>query len=613
MTEDQQETMSRMKRHDYFRGLPEDLLEEVASHIQLHRFDTGEMVHPANEAMKCIGFLSSGRLKGVIIDAQGVESFFRFAEAGEQVGMITAAMSEPMPISLYAVEPSVLLTLDHQVALDLTAKHANLRTLWGQRLSGAIRRQILGDRGEENSSVITFLHLDEGGHQIASKLVSRLCDLGEQLGVVTTHPELFSDDRYPVKSMKSDGQWLSHSQVLRQLSQWEAADRTFIDVDPSLEPEDVVRAIALSRKVLVFARPENRDQTRELLELVESQSEAFRDKIAIVWLLDEHPVGPAAERLRGLITRDFNYYLGASDPVYGASVANVFQRMIQYLRGIQIGLALGGGAARGMAHLGVLRALERNNIAVDMIAGTSAGAMTGVLYSAGFSPEYLIERFTEDLKPSWLFRSLPHGGYWYLLYKYRSGKFDPMLRSYLNDWSLEQLPIRCSAVAVDLVGGQAVVRDSGDAVHAILDSINLPLLSSPIVRQGEALIDGGFINNVPADVLCEKGCNFVIAVDVLAKIEAQFGKIRPDTPAEQAKAPNVMQTILRTYAVQSHNMNAVGIQPADIRVEPNVCEFGMAEFTRAAEMAQVGEKALEHYLPRIQTLLTSLESRTAQR
>ena len=104
------------------------------------------------------------------------------------------------------------------------------------------------------------------------------------------------------------------------------------------------------------------------------------------------------------------------------------------------------------------------------MAGTSAGAMTGTLYASGFAPDYLVGRFVEDLIPSWFFRCLPGGDQWYLLYKYRRKHFDPMLRKYLGDLRLEQLPLPMHTITVDLIGGRAVVRESGDAVHAITEA-----------------------------------------------------------------------------------------------------------------------------------------------
>lgn len=138
--------------------------------------------------------------------------------------------------------------------------------------------------------------------------------------------------------------------------------------------------------------------------------------------------------------RDFKIPGTAPAPPWGRSVADGLERLVHDLRGVRIGVALGGGATRRMSHLGVLKALERNGIIIDAIAGTSAGAMTGIFYSMGLDPDYSAQRFGEDLRPSWLFRHLPGGKHWYLAYKYRTGQFDPMLRKHLQAAALETIP-----------------------------------------------------------------------------------------------------------------------------------------------------------------------------
>jgi predicted acylesterase/phospholipase RssA len=283
-------------------------------------------------------------------------------------------------------------------------------------------------------------------------------------------------------------------------------------------------------------------------------------------------------------------------------------RLVHYLRGVRIGVALGGGAARGMAHLGVLKTLENNGIVPDVIVGTSVGAMTGVLYSAGLDCDFLADAFAADLKPSWIFRRLPSGGYWYLLYKYRRGQFEGMLRKYLHDWKLEQLPVPCHTVTVDLVSGDAVIRDRGDAVHAILESINLPMLSSPICRNGQALIDGGVVNNIPADVLTSRECNFLIAVSVTAKIKREFGANRPETPTGGMRTPSSVETLLRTLEVQNFHLNSFGAQPAEVVIKPEVIDFDLSEFMRAQELARAGAQAALVQVPKIKQLLARLDA-----
>src|SRR5262249_25977364 len=193
--------------------------------------------------------------------------------------------------------------------------------------------------------------------------------------------------------------------------------------------------------------------------------------------------------------------------------------------------------------------------------------------------------FANDLRPSWLFRLMRRGDQLYLLYKYRRGHFDPMLRKYLKDSRLEQLCTPCFSVTVDLVGGDSVVRGRGDATHAILESINLPVLSPPIVREGQALIDGGLVNNIPADVLVSMGCNFVIAVSVTAKMEKRFCNITAGAANCNTKRPGAIPTILRSLLVQNYSLNAIGVQPADVVIAPDVTGIELTEFMRAKELA----------------------------
>jgi predicted acylesterase/phospholipase RssA len=195
----------------------------------------------------------------------------------------------------------------------------------------------------------------------------------------------------------------------------------------------------------------------------------------------------------------------------------------------------------------------------------------------------------------------------FLLYKYRRGHFDPMLRKYLKDSRLEQLCTPCFTVTVDLVGGDSVVRAHGDATHAILESINLPVLSLPIVREGQALIDGGLVNNIPADVLVSMGCNFVIAVSVTAKMEKRFGRITPGTANSNNKRPGTIPTILRSLLVQNYSLNAIGVQPADVVIAPDVTGIEPTEFMRAKELAAIGEAAALETIPKIQKLLNRLD------
>ena len=144
------------------------------------------------------------------------------------------------------------------------------------------------------------------------------------------------------------------------------------------------------------------------------------------------------------------------------------------------------------------------------------------------------------------------------------------------------------------LGVLKVLEDNG-----IMESINLPVLATPINRSGQALVDGGLINNVPADVLVSRGCNFVIAVSVTTKMEHEFAKNRPAMPTSKMKSASTLQTVLRSYLVQSVNMNSIGVQPADIVIEPDVSEFELTEFTKTDQLSAVGEETTMASLSKI--------------
>jgi hypothetical protein len=110
-----------------------------------------------------------------------------------------------------------------------------------------------------------------------------------------------------------------------------------------------------------------------------------------------------------------------------------------------------------------------------------------------------------------------------------------------------------------------------------------------------------------------RGCNFVIAVSVTAKLEADFCAIRPDGPVRRGKSPTIVPTLLRSLIVQNHNLNVFGVQPADVVIEPDVTGFDLTEFVRAKELAAIGEAAALEQIPNIQQLLTRLDPQLFRR
>ncbi len=513
-----------------------------------------------------------------------------------------------MPIRIVALEPTTVLRLDYEEAMELTFTRPDLRRLWLKTYAGSMRKFFFGAAPKRSVMILALIHDSSATRQAAERLIRRLSDVGEQLAVLSDSDQRIDSPNVRFRPLREDGRDLTLEEIREQVARWPDANRVIFDVQSYLTPERAAQLMELVDRAVYFVRARGADTAIRRLQTIDVSARGWRDKISIAWLLEDgSAVVPVVGNLRDVACRDFKIAETPPQLPLGRSLATGLERLVHDLRGVRVGVALGGGAARGMSHLGVLKALENSGIVVDMVAGTSAGAMTGIMYSAGLDPDYNANQFATDLRPSWIFRRLPQGNYWYLIYKYRRGQFDPMLRKYLHDWRLEQLAIPCLSVTVDLVSGTSVVRERGDAVHAILESINLPVLSVPIVRNGQALIDGGLVNNIPADVLVSMGCNFVIAVSVTAKLETHFCDIKPGQPILSGNRPGIGQTILRSLLVQNHNLNAFGVQPADVVIEPDVTGVDSAEFMRAKDLAAIGEAAALEQVPKIRRLLNRLD------
>jgi len=192
---------------------------------------------------------------------------------------------------------------------------------------------------------------------------------------------------------------------------------------------------------------------------------------------------------------------------------------------------------------------------------------------------------------------------WYMLYQFRMGRWDGLLRGRVGDVKLEQLLTPAVTVAADLITGRQVVRERGDATHAILESINIPSIAKPILRDGMALVDGGIINNIPSDILPVRGVDLVVGVDIAPQIAHQFGKNTPGTNMNQMKTPSQLQTMMRSAEVQGYQITALRTKTVDQMIRVDTSMFDFADFTSAREMSVAGEEAANMVMDQFKQLL----------
>ena len=262
----------------------------------------------------------------------------------------------------------------------------------------------------------------------------------------------------------------------------------------------------------------------------------------------------------------------------------------------KIGLALGGGAARGLAHIGVLEVLTKENIPIDFIAGTSAGAVIGALYAAGVSPAAMREHVlgfnrTRRWRLFDLKLPVPKNGF------VQGEKITREMKSLMGgDKTFAELHTPFACVACDIVSGEEVVLSQGSVCEAVHASIAVPIIFNTIKLNGRYLVDGGAINVVPVSVARASGAEFVIAVNVLPQ---QLGSPHKKDGLPDNGPPGLMSVLLNTIDIFSIHCVKASLPSANIIIEPQTAGFTLIDFAEAGELMLQGEMAAINAIPDI--------------
>lgn len=257
---------------------------------------------------------------------------------------------------------------------------------------------------------------------------------------------------------------------------------------------------------------------------------------------------------------------------------------------VKVGLALGGGFARGIAHIGVLQALEANNIPIDLVAGTSAGSLVGAMYCAGMDP-WLVQQAAEQINWRALVR----------LKLRRDGLLDAeglerWLLATAGDLDFADLRVPFTATATDLMTGQEVLLTSGRVCTAVRASCAFPGIFLPVRLGPHTLVDGGLVHPVPAAVVRNMGADLVIGVEL-------------SRPRAETKPPrNLLHIMLYSLAVVQRPQIALALKEADIAIRPDLSNFGVIELERVADMVRVGREAAEEAIPAIRDAMERLSA-----
>lgn len=259
----------------------------------------------------------------------------------------------------------------------------------------------------------------------------------------------------------------------------------------------------------------------------------------------------------------------------------------------KVALVLGGGGARGIAHIGMLKIFEREDIKVDLVVGTSMGAVIGAAYALGISVPEMEKRATSIAWTDLFDPTLPTMGL------IEGAKLEKVVKEMLEGKTFLDANIPLAVVTTDIEKAEEAVYTSGPLIKLVRASCSWPGIFNPMRIDGRLLVDGGIKNSVPVNIAKNMGADFIIACDVGFCV------------TKNKEITNILRMLLQSFQITGEELNTYQSKPAHVIIEPDLGELDQTAFDKSAEIIQKGQEAAEKALPLLRSKLCFKKRRFA--
>jgi NTE family protein/lysophospholipid hydrolase len=577
-----------------------DVLREVEASGHWVDLSKGDALFHQGEAGENLYVLVTGRLRVVAEGADGTIRTLNEMVPGETVGEMSMITGEPHSATVYAIRQSSLLRLSRSTWERIGRRHPELLLAIARLLVQRLRTSEGTRSAVRPATTVALIAAGDDAplHLMAERLVAGLSSFGDTLHLdaqrFNEHLGIQGAANLPLRGPRSSrlAAWLDEQETICRFIVLEADPGATTWTRRCVEEADHVLLIADAT-----GDPGPAPVEKQLLEDRQPFASARRTLVLLHPDGGDLPSGTA----RWLRARrvDAHYHVRRDA---GAD----FGRLARYLAGRSLGLVLGGGGARGLAHVGVIRALREAGVPIDLIAGTSMGAVIGGLAAMGRDYDAILEMGRQvfvDGKPHKEY-TLP------IISIIRSRRLDRLVKMVYCDADIEDLwrPFFC--ISCNLTTTEMVVHTTGKLWKAVRASSSLPGVFVPVLEGRNLLVDGGVLNNMPGDVMRRFSCGPVIAVEVSPESELAFDnpefpspwqlvwdRVSPTT--DRVKVPNILAIMMRTIVVGSEQKSREVKMDADLCLHPPVDSYGLLEFEPLADIARVG---YEHTKSRLEEL-----------
>ncbi|HOX16340.1 MAG TPA: patatin-like phospholipase family protein [Smithellaceae bacterium] len=253
----------------------------------------------------------------------------------------------------------------------------------------------------------------------------------------------------------------------------------------------------------------------------------------------------------------------------------------------KVAVVLGAGAAKGFAHIGVLKVLESHRIPVHMVVGTSVGSLVGSLYAYGYNPYELQTIAFAISKDDVADYTIPDNGF------IKGEKLENFVNNKVKYTTIDKFKIPFYAVATNIQTGEEMVFGRGNTGRAVRASCSIPGVFNPVMIGDKAYVDGGVVSPVAIDVARKFGADVVIVVDISSSLSST-------TPT------GTFETIIQAVEIMHNKMSIIQLKNADVVIKPKVGNIGSSDFTKRHEAIMEGEKAAAEAIPAINQIISRL-------
>jgi NTE family protein len=574
-----------------FDALEPEVISDLESELEMFTLYGGEILCRQGDAGDSLYILIRGRVRVLVRDKDGQEITVAELGAGELVGEMAVVTGESRSATVEAIRDTQVAKLTHSSFERFLMKHprAAVETIsrkLAQRLRDTTASHKPPSKGVSTIALIPS-HAAAPISQVGQALKSALDKFGRTLHLKSNAVDEYLGCKGIAQTYERSGnnlrlvEWLNDQEIV--------FDYVLYEADPVLSPW-TERCIRQADHILIVGDgqfdPAPGDIESELLVSPHGRTGTRQ------WLVLVHAEGNPSGTARWLdarpVERHFHVRLGQD---------NDFDRIARFLTGRAVGLTLGGGFARGLAHVGAFRACEELGISIDAIGGASMGAMIGAMWTMGWTCQKIVAEVCAGC-------AQPFNDLTFPFIAFKAGKsFSSLVRKFFHDVQIEDLWIPYFCISANLNRSELKIHTRGSLAKAVLATTRAPGVFPPVVYEGELHIDGGVINNVPVDIMktfCNQGITIGVDVspphelspvrdygDEVSGWEAFWKRLNPFSK-KHIYTPSILLVMIRTLEFSGVSYKGVRLKCADLYMHPDLLKFKRTDFHLADGILNAG-------------------------